>query len=294
MPQMMRPKRPPQLKGPTLRAQWLGQQLKRLREGSGKTLQDAADFLQRNFGTISRYESAEYPIRRPDVMALLTLYGVTDGAQRDRMLAMCEECWQTGWWEEYADAVEPEFIDFPWLETSATMIYTYDAVVPPGAFQTKEFAEELMRQVDKDASEALIARWLELRMTRQQMLDGDDPTPFVAILDEAVLRRVVGSPDLTRAQLTHLAELAKQPHVDLRVLPLRRSVHIGVDGAFHLFDMPEPYPAVAYVEGLAGRVFMEEPAHVKRFQRAYDRLWQATLGPRKSIDLISAAAKELE
>lgn len=219
---------------------------------------------------------------------------ITDKARRDRMLATCEECWQTGWWEEYADAVDESFVDFPWLETRATKIYTYDAIVPPGALQTKEFAEELIRQFEGDASEQLIARWLDLRMTRQQMLDGDEPAPFVTILDEAVLLRVVGSPELTRAQLAHLVKLAKQPHIDLRVLPLRKSVHIGVDGAFFIFEMPEPYPAVAYVEGMAGRVYMEESTHVTHFRRAYDRLWQATLGPRESIELISAVAKEIE
>lgn len=280
--------------GPTLRAQWLGKQLKLLREGSGKTLNDAGDFLQRNIGTISRFESAEYPIRRPDVMALLDLYGVTDKPRRDAMLEMSEDVWQTGWWENYTDVLSPEFVDFAWVEARATKISTYDAIVPPGAMQTKEFAEELMRQVDGEHATALTTRGLELRMARQEMLDGDEPTPFETILDEAVLRRVVGSPELTRNQLKHLAALARRPHIEIRVLPLRESVHIGVDGAFFLFEMPEPYSDVAYVDGMAGRFYMEESADVERFLRAYDRLWQATLGPRKSVELILAAAKELE
>ncbi|MEO7195440.1 MAG: helix-turn-helix transcriptional regulator, partial [Pseudonocardiaceae bacterium] len=86
---------------PTLRAQWLGQSLRELRDANGMTLARAADFLQRNASTVSRFESGEYPIRRPDLMALLDLYGVADRRKRDGLLRLSEDVWQKGWWDGY-------------------------------------------------------------------------------------------------------------------------------------------------------------------------------------------------
>ncbi|MGH4015452.1 MAG: helix-turn-helix domain-containing protein, partial [Pseudonocardiaceae bacterium] len=56
--------------GATLRAQWLGQQLRALRESAGMTLKQAGDYLQRDGSMVSRFESAVHPIRRGDVLAL--------------------------------------------------------------------------------------------------------------------------------------------------------------------------------------------------------------------------------
>ena len=33
----------------------------------------------------------------------------------------------------------------------------------------------------------------------------------------------------------------------------------GLDGTFWIFRLPEPYPAVAYVESLGGRLYLESP-----------------------------------
>ena len=96
---------------PTLRAQWLGQSLRELRDAKGMTLARAADLLQRNASTVSRFESGEYSIRRPDLMVLLDLYGVSDRRQRDSLLRLSEEAWQKGWWDGYQELEQP-FVDF--------------------------------------------------------------------------------------------------------------------------------------------------------------------------------------
>lgn len=63
--------RRPEVHDLLLRAQWSGQQLRALRESTGMTLRQAGEYLQRDPSTVSRFESAEYPIRRGDVLALL-------------------------------------------------------------------------------------------------------------------------------------------------------------------------------------------------------------------------------
>ena len=89
----------------TLRSQWLGQQLRELREANGLKIKEVAEYLQRDPGTVSRFESGFYPIRRPDLMALLGLYGISDRKRRDALMTLSEDVWQKGWWDGYAGDV---------------------------------------------------------------------------------------------------------------------------------------------------------------------------------------------
>ncbi|MGH3971938.1 MAG: Scr1 family TA system antitoxin-like transcriptional regulator, partial [Pseudonocardiaceae bacterium] len=135
----------------TLRAQWLGQSLRELRDASGMTLARAGEFLQRNAATVSRFESGEYPIRRPDLMALLDLYGVSDRRKRDGLLRLSEDVWQKGWWDGYEPDVERQFVDFVWLESRATAIRSFDPLVVTGLLQTREYAEAVITAAEWEA-----------------------------------------------------------------------------------------------------------------------------------------------
>jgi hypothetical protein len=152
----------------------------------------------------------------------------------------------------------------------------------PGLLQTRECAETLIRNsATADTPEEQIERMIELRMTRQQILRGDEPVGFGAVVDESVLRRVIGGPKVMHAQLARLLEAAEQPNVEVRVLPLRRGQHAGLDGSFWLYEMPDPYPDVAYVDYLTGALYVEEDAAVDRFRQAYDQLSAMALNGRE-------------
>ena len=278
--------------GPTLRAQWLGQQLRALRESAGMTLKQAGEYLQRDGSMVSRFETAEYPIRRGDVLALLDLYGVSEERTRDGLIQLSEDVWRKGWWDGYANTVDRQFIDLLWLEARAVRLRNYEAMLVPGLLQTREYAETLIRNAAAaDTPEEQIEKMIELRLARQQVLGGDDPVSFAAVVDEWVLGRR-GS-EVMHGQLVQLREVAERPNVELRVLPLRGGAHAGLDGAFWLFEMPDPYPDVAYVDSLAGAVYVEEDVAVDRFRQGYAQLSAKALGGEESAALIAAAAKEL-
>lgn len=258
------------------------------------TLRHAGEYLQRDPSMVSRFETAEYPIRRGDVLALLDLYGVSEERIRDGLLQLSDDVWRKGWWDEYANAVERQYIDLLWLQSRAERLRTYGAMLVPGLLQTWEYAETLIRNAAAAGTpEEQIKKMIEVRMTRQQMLGGDAPVDFAAVVDESVLRRSIGDPGVMRGQLTRLLEVGERPTVEVRVLPLRRGAHAGLDGAFWLYEMPDPYPDVAYVDNLAGAVYVEEDAAVDRFRRAYHQLSAMALGGKESAALIAAVVKEL-
>ncbi|NKZ07009.1 helix-turn-helix domain-containing protein [Actinomadura latina] len=275
----------------TLRSQWLGQQLRELRDGSGLMLKEVAEYLQRDPGTVSRFESGFYPIRRPDLMALLDLYGVSDPQRREALMTLSQDVWQKGWWDGYARDVAGSLIDYVWLESRATHIRSYAAMVIPGLLQTPEYAEAVIRINDTNATIEQMERWHELRMNRQQILVGDTPPRLTVVLDEGVLRRQVGDSQVMADQLRHLAQCATMPTVDLRVLRFRAGTPASTHGAFTIFELPAPFPEVAYTETMAGAIYIETP-ETERFAKAYAGHQSLALTPGESADLVSAAAEE--
>ncbi|MGH3830331.1 MAG: helix-turn-helix domain-containing protein [Pseudonocardiaceae bacterium] len=280
--------------GPSLRAQWLGQQLRALRESTGMTLRQAGDYLQRDPSMVSRFETAETPIRRGDVLALLDLYGVSEERTRDGLLQLSDDVWRKGWWDDYTSTVGRRYIDMVWVEARAERLRAYGSMLVPGLLQTRDYAETLIRNTaPADTPEEQIERGIELRMTRQRLLGGESPVDFAAVVDESVLRRVIGGSAVMHGQLTQLLDIAERPNVEVRVLPLRRGAHAGLDGSFCLCEMPGPYPDVACVDNLGGRLYVEEDAAVDRFRQAYHQLSAMALNGKESAALIMAAAKEL-
>jgi transcriptional regulator with XRE-family HTH domain len=282
---------PPKPK-PTLRAQWLGQSLRELRDATGMTLVRAGEFLQRNAATVSRFESGEYPIRRPDLMALLDLYGVSERHKRDGLLRLSEDVWQKGWWDGYELDVERQFVDFVWLESRATAIRSFDPLLVTGLLQTREYAEAVITAAEWDAEPAQITRWVQLRLDRQAVLHREAPPRCTVIIDEFVLRREIGGPGVLRGQLVHLLAAAELPHVDLRVLPASLGAHASPNGNFLVFTIAEPDLDVGYAETLGGAVYVEPPDS-ERFVRVYNRLLDSALGPAESAELIRAIGEDL-
>ena len=126
-------------------------------------------------------------------------------------------------------AVDDQFIDLPWLEARADRLRDYETLLIPGLLQTREYAETLIRNAAAaDTPEEKIERMIELRMTRQQVLDGEASPSFAAVVDESVLRRIIGGPKVMRDQLTTLLDLTERPNVEIRVLPLRSGAHAGL------------------------------------------------------------------
>jgi hypothetical protein len=115
------------------------------------------------------------------------------------------------------------------------------------------------------------------------------------ILDEAVLRRQVGTPSVMAQQLTALAETATWPHVTLQVLPFAVGANAGMDGHFVILAFPDPEdPPVAYVEGLMGDVYVEAADEVDRFSLAWTYLVTQALDPADSAAMIRMLVKETQ
>ena len=180
----------------------------------------------------------------------------------------------------------------------AASIRNFEPVVVPGLLQTADYAREIFRngpiELDPDGVERLV----EVRLARQEILARDDRPRLWAVIDEAVIHRVVGSvvgsAEVMRGQLRHLADAAQQGKTTIQVMPYRAGAHAGTIGAFVILDFPEPTdPAMVYVETLAGDIYLEERSDVNRYTLAFDRLPAAGLHPDDSVQLIEQVASTM-
>ncbi len=277
---------------PTMRAQWLGQGLRRLREARGITAEEAGRYLQRDASTVTRFEIGIYPARTPDVAALLDLYGVHNTAQRQFLTKLSRDIVEPGWWDQYLADVDSSLIDMAWLEARALRIDTYHQVVIPGLLQTQDYARATIRAADWHESDDHVERWVRLRIDRQSALTRKPPLRFTVILDEACLRREVGGAEIMQGQLRSLLEFANESTVDIRVLPFSQGAHASPTSSFYICEMADPFPQIGYVDTLAGALYVEADT-AERFRSVFDNLLSVTLDANSSRAFIEARLKEL-
>ncbi len=218
---------------PTVRRRRLAAELRRLRGNRTGTV--VAKALGWSPAKISRYELGRGSFPLDEVEKLLNFYGVTE-PRRAQLLALAEQANQRGWWEDYEDAITPEFMEVIGLEAEAASIAIWEMVAVPGLLQTEEYARQIMSlyQGVVPTPPGILERRVEVRMTRQNVLIRDPPIELSVVLDESVLLRTVGGRDVMYAQLLHLADLAQLPNVELRVLRLGDAPPV-VAGSFQIF-----------------------------------------------------------
>jgi hypothetical protein len=113
-----------------------------------------------------------------------------------------------------------------------------------------------------------------------------DPPRLTAIMDEAVLHRVVGSPAVMYAQIERVIAASGQPNVSVQVIPYEVGAHPALDSTFILLEFAHPVPSVVYVEGLVGQMYLERPQDVERYKSVFQHLLTIALSPEESIHLM--------
>jgi len=280
--------------GPTVRRRRLGTELRRLRESNGFKLEEVAAQLGVAPSTLSRIETGKAPTKSAYLNQMLEMYGVIDPAQRQVLVDMAREGHRKGWWAAYDDVLPSGFDIYVGLEAETAAIRGYEISVVHGLLQTPDYARAVMREMFPRHSVEQIERLVDLRIQRQQRFDDDSPLELWAILDEAVVRRPVGGSAVMREQLEHLLAMAARPELTLQVLPFSCGAHAGHGGPFSILEFPNRTDSeVAYVESVAGILYLEKDREVRARTDAFDRLRAAALAPAASADLIAQVAREL-
>jgi hypothetical protein len=225
----------------------------------------------------------------------LGVYGLTERDEAwDVMLTLAREGRERGWWHQYGDAVPDWFEVYVGLEADATSIAAYDAEFVPGLMQTDGYARAITRAKLADVADEDLTRIVSVRMKRQDLLISDDGPHVWFVINEAVVRRVVGGPEVMRDQLDRLMAVANLPRVQLQVLPFEAGAHPSMDGSFSILAFPESRdPQVVYMEYLTGALYLEKPSDTDRYRLVLDHLRATALNMDASRALIAGIAEQL-
>ena len=276
--------------GPTVLRLLLGAQLRRLRESQGISAHDAAQAIRGSESKISRIELGRNAVREIDIADLLTLYGITDKAEREQLLSLASRANQPGWWHRYHDVLPPWFQAYIGLEESAQSIRSYDAQFVPGLLQTEEYAAAVLALGDFSLDEA--ERLVVLRKERQRHFAAGG-TRLWAIVDEVALRRPVGGPAVLSRQLEYLGELGQQPWLSLQITPFPTVSH-AAPGSFCLLRFADPaLPDMVYAEQLNSATYIDKRAEVEPYLLALERLSLVSSPPAGAGDILRGIVAEL-
>lgn len=275
---------------PTVRRRRLASELRRLREAAELTIDEVGEKLECSASKISRIETGHVGVTPRDVRDMLEVYGIEDD-EREALVQLAREARKKGWWHAYNEVFNGSFVG---LESAASSLHCHQALLVPGLLQTEGYTRAVIRAIRPDWTEEDVEKRVTARTTRQKLLFDTNPPEYWAVLDEAVLHRMVGGQEVMRAQLLRLVELSTLPHVTLQVVPFSSGAHAGMEAPFLILGFPEPAdPDVVYVENTTAGVYLEQPTDVQRYTLMFDHLRAAALKPDDTVAMVERAADRM-
>jgi transcriptional regulator with XRE-family HTH domain len=243
-------------------------EIQRLRITAGLSQTEVARAQEWSPSKVHRIEKGHVSVSRPDLLALLNFFGVADAEYVEHLLELARLSRNTPMpFADYRDVFTPEIIRFLGYESSASWIGELAMLVVPGLLQTPQYTRALIGD-GQGMDDEKLAKFVESRRRRQQILERPTPPTLRFLLDEAVLSRPIGGARTMRAQLAHLRSAAARPDVTIQVLPLSLGAHSGLRGSFvHLRFDSENDPDVVYVENRRGDSFFDNDVEVTAVHR---------------------------
>lgn len=256
---------------------YFGSEQRRHRERAKLSLVQLADIVSSSKSALARIETAEL-MPPPDLPVRLdAAFGSDEHFHRLYQLARLEA---------HPDQYR-RYMDF---EAQAEVIEQYGSQVLPGLLQTRAYARAALG-CQEDLSKEQIEERVQARMSRQERQRSDTPPYRWAILDEAVLRRRMGSEECMYQQLASLLEQVDTADSKVQVMPFSAGLHSLMGGALTLLTLPDG-STVAYEEGIQAGHLYEDRDVVKRWRRHYEVLRANALSPGESAELIRKAMED--
>jgi DNA-binding XRE family transcriptional regulator len=278
---------------PTVLRIILGRQLQALREKAGLTYQQAGDAIYASEWTIRRMEAGKGSLKPLNIKSLLVAYSVTDVREIDAFLALARDASRPGWWHSYSDVLPEWFKVAVGLEESASLIRGYQPQVVPGLLQTAAYARAITAASFPHETVEDQERRVALRLGRQDLLRRPAPPEYWIVLEETVLRRPIGGPEVMRGQVEYLIEAAARPNVTVQVLPFSVGWHPALYGMFNIFRFPdEEMDDVVYSEELTGAFYLNKPDETGKYTEALDRMAAQAATPDQTITILRKILKE--
>jgi len=147
--------------------------------------------------------------------------------------------------------------------------------------QTEEYARAIIKGIAPRMDPAVWQQRVEVGLRRQQLLEQDHPPRYRVLIDEAVLHRPAGGPEIMAGQIGKVLKLAEEGKVTAQIVPFEVGAIATKDSNFVLLEFAETgLPSIVFIEGLLNNQILAE---VDRYREAIEHLRDSALTPRESI-----------
>lgn len=245
-----------------------GFKLRQHRDKHGWTQTALADRVDCSMDLISKIERAERTATPQMSARFDALFGTGEYFQELQPLAARE--------------VLPDwFRAFPKYEAAANVIRIFELAIITGLLQKEDYIRELLQlEQPPDKIDALTAARLE----RQKILSRENPPHLVVVMDERALRHGVGGPEVMKAQLVHLTEMAQRQNITAQVVPSVARAYLGLAGPFMILTLDSG--DVVHVPAAGLGPIIEEPRKVEEYRLRFDLIRASALSAEESLKLI--------
>jgi transcriptional regulator with XRE-family HTH domain len=280
---------------PVVQRRRLRAELRKARLEAGLTQEQVAVAMDWSLSKVIRIEAGSVGISANDLRALLRHYQIADPGRTDELVALAQAARERAWWSGYQDVAPHGLLQLIGYETAASITRTFEPLLVPGLLQTEEYARAVLGEFEERAPVQRMDALVEIRMRRQEIFDRADPPLLFFILDEAIVRRLIGGKAVMRRQIHRLIEVAARPNVTVELVPFSAGAHPGLKGPFVALEFPDPADDdVLYLENPRGDLISRDvPEEVLAYREAFERLRVMSLGPEDSAAHLSAVADGL-
>ncbi len=249
-------------------------EVKRLRELAGITQEALAGETNYSPASIAAIETCRL-IPHEDFTGSADKRFGTDGILT-RLRDMVEET-----------SARPWFRDLLKVEQKASEIRTYASYLIPGLLQTEAYMRHAVNATRPILTHDEIDRAVALRLTRQEILQRDDPPRLWAIIDESALHRFKGDAEVMREQREYLVTMCERPNIVIQVIPLAEGLTAAGGRAFTILSF-RTEPSIVYLEdvGSARYIRNRKTDEVSRYALTFDHLRCNALTDDESMALI--------
>jgi transcriptional regulator with XRE-family HTH domain len=281
---------------PLVQRRRLRTELRRARAEARLTQGDVANAMDWSLSKIIRIETGAVGISTNDLRALLSLYEIHDQARTDELVELARASRQTSWWSTYRGDISPQYLQYIEYEEAASILRTYEPLLLPGLFQTEEYAAAIIRGLaDLDTPAELIQTRIEIRLTRQRLLEQTTPPTLISVVDESAIQRLIGERSIAKGQIARLIDLANRPNITIEIVPFSAGLHRGMLEPFLILEFSDPEDGdVLFLETSRDMIFShDEAGEITGYREVFEQLTSISLGPAGTLAYLVDLAKRM-
>lgn len=266
----------------------LGDALREARESQQPsiTLRELGSRIDRNSGTLSRYETNERTPKPEDVAQILTALGIK-GAKYDEVMSLARDTDAPLWVATTLPEQKQQLAAVVDSEQNSRYIIEVSPLLVPGLLQAREYITAIMSGGGISAGE--IVTRTAIRVARRDVILRENPAEFTAFVGETALYQMIGGPKVLAAQLRHLAEMCLRPNIHVHIITFDSDWQPAMEGPFVIID-----DTVVHIENRKSGLFLHETDDVQTYLEAVDMVRRAAKSEEQSAEIISRRLNEME